>query len=289
MGGLIIIFAFLIPVLLLGDLTNTNILILVLGSVWLGSLGFYDDYIKIYKQKPRGLTKRTKLFWQAMYGLIIGLVLYFLPNNPEHAGHTNFIFLKNIVINFGLFYPIFVAFIIIGASNAVNLTDGLDGLAIGLIGIVAAGYAVLAYISGHATISKYLNILFISDAGEVAIFAAAILGAALGFLWFNAHPAQVFMGDTGSLALGGLIGTIAVLVKQEFLLAIIGGVFVIEAASVILQVVYFRATRGKRLFLMAPLHHHFELKGWAESQITVRFWIVEIIFLFIALSTLKIR
>ncbi len=289
MGGILIIIAILLPILLLADLTNTNILILLLGTLWLGMLGFYDDYIKIYKQKPRGLNKRTKLFWQVLYGLVVGLILYLLPNNPDIAARTNFLFLKNLIIDFSFLYPVFVAIVIVGASNAVNLTDGLDGLAIGLIGIAAAGFAALAYISGHAGISKYLNVLFVSNAGEIAIFAAAILGAALGFLWFNAHPAQVFMGDVGSLTLGGLIGTIAVLIKQEFLLVLIGGIFVVEAITVILQVIYFRSTKGKRLFLMAPLHHHFELKGWAESKITIRLWILAIIFVFIALSTLKIR
>ncbi len=289
MGGVLIILAILVPVLLLADLSNQNILILVLGAVWLGALGLYDDYVKIYKQKPRGLNKRTKLFWQGLYGLIVGLILYLLPVEPEIATRTNFIFLKNIIIDFGFLYPVFVAIVIVGASNAVNFSDGLDGLAIGLVGATAAGFAVLAYVSGHAGLSKYLNVIFVSNGGEVAIFIAGMLGAALGFLWFNAYPAQIFMGDVGSLALGGLIGTTAVLVKQEFLLILFGGVFVLEAASVVLQIVYFKATKGKRLFLMAPLHHHFELKGWAEPKITVRFWILQIIFVLLALSTLKIR
>ncbi len=289
MGGILIIFSFLVPVLLLGDLTNSNILLLILGTVWLGALGLYDDYIKIYQKKPRGLNKRTKIFWQALYGFTVGLILTFLPVDPDIATRTNFLFLKNLIVNFGLFYPLFVALVIVGASNAVNLTDGLDGLAIGLVGIAASGYAVLAYVTGHTGLSKYLNIIFVSNAGEITIFTASILGAALGFLWFNAFPAQVFMGDVGSLTLGGLIGTTAVLIKHEFLLILIGGVFVVEAVTVILQVIYFRATRGKRLFRMAPLHHHLELAGWAEPKITVRLWILEIIFVLLALSTLKLR
>jgi phospho-N-acetylmuramoyl-pentapeptide-transferase len=202
---------------------------------------------------------------------------------------TNFIFLKNYVIDFGVLYPLFVAFVMVGASNGVNLTDGLDGLATGLLGISALAYAALSYASGHIGISHYLNIIFVKSGGEVTVFCTALVGAALGFLWFNTYPAQVFMGDTGSLSLGAILGTAAILIKHEFLLVFIGGVFVIEVVSVVLQIIYFRKTKGKRFFLMAPLHHHYELKGLAEPKIVVRFWIIGIIFLMIALSTLKIR
>ena len=197
--------------------------------------------------------------------------------------------MKNIYINLGWLYIPYVALVIVGTSNAVNLADGLDGLAIGLVGVAGLAFAILSYVTGHAKLSEYLNLLFLPGSGELTIFALSLVGASLGFLWFNAHPAEVFMGDTGSLALGGALGTIAVLIKQEILLLIIGGVFVIEVLSVILQVVYFKLTGGKRFFLMAPLHHHCELKGWGESKIVVRFWILAILFGLIGISTLKIR
>ncbi|MGB9721703.1 MAG: phospho-N-acetylmuramoyl-pentapeptide-transferase [bacterium] len=288
MGGLLILTALLVSTLLFADLTNPNIIVLIIATLWFGSLGFIDDYIKIFKNKPRGLSIRSKLLFQVIFGIGIGLYLYFY--GPEgYATKTNFIFLKNYVINFGILYPLFVAFVIVGASNGVNLTDGLDGLATGLLGISALAYAALSYASGHIGISHYLNIIFIKNGGEVTVFCAALVGATLGFLWFNAFPAQIFMGDTGSLSLGAILGTVAILVKHEFLLVFIGGVFVVEVISVVLQIIYFRRTKGKRLFLMAPLHHHYELKGLAEPKIVVRFWIIGLIFLMIALSTLKIR
>jgi phospho-N-acetylmuramoyl-pentapeptide-transferase len=229
-----------------------------------------------------------KLLFQILYGIGLGVFLY-LCGPDDYATKTNLIFVKNYVIDLGIAYPLFVACVIVGSSNGVNLTDGLDGLAIGLLGIAALAYSALAYFAGHAVISDYLNIIFLKNGGEVTVFCAALAGASLGFLWFNAHPAQVFMGDTGALSLGAIIGTAAILIKQEILLVIVGGVFVIEALSVLLQIVYFRRTGGKRLFRMAPLHHHFELKGLQEPKIVVRFWIVGIIFLLLALSTLKIR
>ncbi|HEC79247.1 MAG TPA: phospho-N-acetylmuramoyl-pentapeptide-transferase [candidate division WOR-3 bacterium] len=288
MGGILILLSILISTLLFCDLTNPNIIILLTATIWFGCLGAYDDYIKIYKNKPRGLSIRTKLVFQIIYGIALGVFLYFF--GPEgYATKTNLIFVKNYIINLGILYPIFVALVIVGTSNGVNLTDGLDGLAIGLIGIAALAYSALAYAAGHMGISEYLDIIFLKNGGEITVFCASILGASLGFLWFNSHPAQIFMGDTGALSMGAIIGTAAILIKQEILLIFVGGVFVIEAVSVLLQIIYFRRTGGKRLFKMAPLHHHFELKGLCEPKIVVRFWIVGIILLMFALSTLKIR
>lgn len=288
MGGLLILIALLFAILLFGDLTNPNIIILIITTIWFGTLGIYDDYIKIFKNRPRGLSIKTKLFFQTLFGLGLGLYLYFF--GPEgYQTKTNLLFIKNFIIDFGFLYPLFVVLVVIGTSNGVNLSDGLDGLAIGLIGISAAAYMALSYVSGHIVLSDYLDIIFLRDAGEITVFCAALVGASLGFLWFNSYPAQVFMGDTGSLSLGAIIGAVAILIKHEFLLLLIGMVFVIEVVSVIIQVVYFRRTGGKRFFLMAPLHHHFELKGIAEPKIVVRFWVLGIIFLMIALSTLKIR
>jgi phospho-N-acetylmuramoyl-pentapeptide-transferase len=288
MGGIIILVSIIIAALLFCDLTNPNILILLSATAWFGLLGFFDDYVKIYKNKPRGLSIKTKLFFQIVYGVGLGLLLYFY--GPEgYAAKTNLIFLKNYIINLGVFYPLFVALVIVGTSNGVNFSDGLDGLAIGLIGVAALAYGALAYAAGHAGISQYLDIIFLTQGGEVTVFCSAIIGASLGFLWFNSHPAQVFMGDTGALSLGAILGTAAILIKQEILLIMVGGVFVIEVLSVILQIIYFRRTGGKRLFKMAPLHHHFELSGLKEPKIVVRFWIIAIIFMMLALSTLKIR
>jgi phospho-N-acetylmuramoyl-pentapeptide-transferase len=288
MGGVLILVAVIVSTLLFADLTNRNIIILLIATIWFGTLGFIDDYIKIFKKRPRGLSIKTKLLFQSIFGLGLGLFLYFY-NPSVYTTKTNLLFLKNYVVDFGILYPLFVALVMVGSSNGVNLTDGLDGLAIGLIGISALAYAALSYASGHSVISNYLNIIFVKDGGEITVFCTSLVGAGLGFLWFNAYPAQIFMGDTGSLSLGAVLGTVAILIKHEFLLIFVGGVFVIEVLSVILQIIYFRRTKGKRLFLMAPLHHHFELKGLAEPKIVVRFWIVGIIFLMIALSTLKIR
>lgn len=273
MGGILILLSILISSFLFCDLTNSNVLVLFSATIYFGLLGFWDDYVKIYKKKPRGLSIRTKLIFQVIYGIGLGLVLYFF--GPEgYMDKTNLIFVKNYVISFGFFYPAFIALVIVGSSNGVNLSDGLDGLAIGLIGIAALAYAALAYAAGHAVISDYLNIIFLRDGGEVTVYCATILGASLGFLWFNSFPAQVFMGDTGALSLGAIIGTAAILIKQEILLILVGGVFVVEVLSVLIQVLYFRRTGGKRLFRMAPLHHHFELKGLVEPKIVIRFWII---------------
>lgn len=288
MGGVIILLSVLCASLLFCDVTNPNIIILFTATIWFGLLGGYDDYVKIYKHRPRGLSIKTKLICQIIYGIALGLFLYFFGPG-QYAAKTNFIFVKNYVIDLGILYPLFVTLVIVGSSNGVNLTDGLDGLAIGLIGIAALAYGAFAYAAGHAVISDYLDIIFLKNGGEVTVYCASILGASLGFLWFNSYPAQVFMGDTGALSLGAIIGTAAILIKQEMLLIFVGGVFVIEALSVLLQVIYFHRTSGKRLFKMAPLHHHFELKGLCEPKIVVRFWIVGIIFMLLALSTLKIR
>lgn len=288
MGGVMILFSILFATLLFGDLTNQNVVILIITTIWFGLLGLWDDYVKIYKKRPRGLSIKTKLIAQIAFGAGLGLFLYFFSPH-DYATKTNLIFLKNYVINFGVLYPLFVILVVVGSSNGVNLTDGLDGLAIGLIGIAAVAYGALAYAGGHAGLSEYLKIIFLKNSGEITVYCAAMLGASLGFLWFNAYPAQIFMGDTGALSLGAIIGTVAILTKQEMLLILVGGVFVIEALSVLLQILYFRRTGGKRLFRMAPLHHHYELKGLTEPKIVIRFWIMGIIFLMFALSTLKIR
>lgn len=286
MGGLMIVCAVLISTLLFCDLTNLLVLLIVLAGIWFGLLGFYDDFVKTRKQQPEGIKKRTKLIFQGLFAVVIGLVLR-LHYGPG-ASITNLLFIKNLIINFGWFYPVVIGLVIVGTSNGVNLTDGLDGLAIGTIGITAGVLAVLAYMAGHAVISQYLSIIFVRDAGELSIVCMALLGGALGFLWFNCYPAQAFMGDVGSLTLGGMIGTIAVFIKQEILLILVGGVFVVEALSVLIQIYFFR-TRKRRFFLMAPLHHHFELKGWSEPKIVIRFWIIAILFGFFALATLKLR
>ncbi|HID32892.1 MAG TPA: phospho-N-acetylmuramoyl-pentapeptide-transferase, partial [bacterium (Candidatus Stahlbacteria)] len=260
--------------------------LLILGICWFGILGFYDDYIKTRYDLPYGIKKRVKLIFQFAFALIIGIILR--RNYGPSASITNLLFIKNIVIDFGYFYPVVIGLVIAGASNGVNLTDGLDGLAIGVVGIASAILAILAYISGHAIISRYLNVIFVRDGGELAIICLALTGAALGFLWFNAYPAQIFMGDVGSLTIGGIIGTVAVFIKQEILLILVGGVFVVEALSVLIQVYFFR-TQKRRVFLMAPIHHHFELKRWPEPKIVVRFWIIAVLFGLLALGTLKVR
>jgi phospho-N-acetylmuramoyl-pentapeptide-transferase len=285
MGGVLIIGVIVLSVLLWADLSNKYIWIALLATVWLAVVGFIDDYIKLTRKKSRGLTAMVKLAGQMVLGIAIGLLLY---ADPEIGDRLDVPFFKNLVIHLGAFYVFFSALVIIGTSNAVNLTDGLDGLAIGCVSIVALTYCGISYVTGHYVFSDYLQIIFMPQAGELAVFCAAIFGAGLGFLWYNCHPADVFMGDTGSLALGGALGTVAILIKKELLLVIVGGIFVAEALSVIIQVVSFK-TRKKRVFLMAPIHHHFQLKGWAESKIIFRFLIVAIILALFSLSTLKLR
>lgn len=289
MGGVIVLISILVPTLLFARLDNVYVLLIMLATVWMGLVGFLDDFLKVVKKKPKGLIGRYKMVGQIILGIIIGSVLYFHPELKEFRSLTTVPFFKNYMIDFGFLYIPLVVFIITATSNSVNLTDGLDGLAIGLVGITAVAWAGISYISGNALLSDYLNIVHLPGAGELTVYSAALVGASLGFLWYNGHPAQVFMGDTGSLALGGAIGTMAILLKKELFLIIIGGVFVAETLSVIMQVYYFKRTGGKRLFKMAPLHHHFELKGWHESQVVVRFWIVGILLVLLTLSTFKVR
>jgi phospho-N-acetylmuramoyl-pentapeptide-transferase len=299
MGGLIILCAVVIPTLLWARLDSLYVGLILLATTWMGMVGFWDDYLKTIKKKKKGLVARYKLAGQISLGIIIGIILLSAPralglNFSQHVTETTIPFFKNLLFNFGLLYVPMIVLVITATSNGVNLADGLDGLAIGIVGIAAAAFALICYVSGHIQFSDYLNIIYLDTCGELTVFCAALMGAALGFLWFNSHPAEVFMGDTGSLALGGALGTLAVLVKKEFLLIIIGGVFVIEALSVIMQTGYFKYTRhrfgeGRRIFLMAPIHHHFEQLGWAETKVVVRFWIIQILLVLVSLTTFKIR
>lgn len=299
MGGLIILCATVFPTLFFAKLDNIYVWLILLSVVWMGSVGFIDDYLKVKAKKKKGLIAAYKFAGQILLGIVVGLVILNFADLlgagfAEKLTQTTVPFLKNVHLDFGLLYIPMVVLVITATSNGVNLTDGLDGLAIGVVGIAAAAAAVMCYISGNAVFSDYLNIVFLQGSGELTVFAAALMGAALGFLWFNAYPAQVFMGDTGSLAIGGALGVMFILIKKELLLIIIGGVFVIEAASVIIQRYYFKYTKkkygeGRRVFRMAPLHHHFELLGWPESKVVVRFWILEILLVLISLTTFKIR
>lgn len=289
MGGILINLSIFFSLFLFGDLSNRYIQLSILILVWLGVLGFIDDFIKVKKGRPKGLRKRTKFLFQFLLGLIVVLVLYFFPTISSFRSKTNFLLFKNIVIDFGIFYIPFVIFFLVGIINAVNFADGLDGLSCGLCGITAGIYAVLSYITGHGKIANYLNLLHLWDAGEAAVLGVSITGAALGFLWFNSYPAEIFMGDTGSLPLGGLLAFLAIVAKQEILFILAGGVFILEVGSVLLQVIYFRLRKGKRIFLMTPLHHHFEKKNWPEPKIVQRFYIIAILLGFLALTTLKIR
>jgi len=288
MGGLIILISLLLSTFLWARLDNRFTIIILFSTLWLGLLGFLDDYIKLVKRQSRGLTARYKLIGQSILALVVVLYLYYHPVNPRFATQLNIPYLKDFFINLGWVYIIFAILLIVGSSNAVNLTDGLDGLAVGSILIAAMTYALMAYLAGHAQFSSYLRIVPVPGAGELSIFLGSMAGAGLGFLWFNSYPAEVFMGDTGSLFLGGTIGIIALFIKQELLLVIVGGIFVVESLSVILQVASFKL-RGKRILKMAPLHHHFELVGWSEPKVVIRFWIVGIILALIALSALKLR
>jgi phospho-N-acetylmuramoyl-pentapeptide-transferase len=296
MGGIIVLLAIFIPVLLWGDLTNFYVRTVLLVTVWMGLVGFADDYLKIVQNIPKGLIARYKLLGQISLGIILALfILYLSPEkNSPHITTTTIPILKNATMDWGGFFIPVVILVITGYSNAVNITDGLDGLAIGLLGIAFACFAIICYLTGNVIISKYLNIIYLPGTGELSVYCAAALGASLGFLWFNAHPAKIFMGDVGSLALGGALGAIALLVKKELLLVVIGAVFAAETLSVIIQVAYFKRTKkkygaGKRLFRMAPLHHHFELQGWKETTVVIRFWIIGILFALLSLSTFKIQ
>jgi len=303
MGGLLIHVAILVPTLLWTDLTNPLIWVVLLATLSFGLVGFLDDYFKIRNRQNRGLSGRTKLYLQILISFLVGIVLLFLTVRGTYSTHLIVPFFKQFTpdllihsltqnpylypLGF-IFFLMFVVLVIVGASNAVNLTDGLDGLAIGCTIIASGALTVLTYVTGHAVFARYLEIQYLPQVAEVTVFCGSMVGAALGFLWYNAHPAEIFMGDVGSLALGGGIGTVAVVIKQEILLLFIGGVFVAEALSVILQVTSFQL-RGKRIFRMAPLHHHFEMKGWSESKVIIRFWVAALILALFSLSTLKLR
>lgn len=287
MGGIMIILSVAISTLLFADLTNKYIWIALFVFISFGILGFVDDYTKVTKKNHKGVSGKGKLLFQFTICLIACLLMYH-SDNPTSSILT-FPFLKVFVINLGWFYIPFAMFVIVGASNAVNLTDGLDGLAIVPIAITAGSFTLISYLVGSSLYANYLQILFVPCASELSIFCASIVGASIGFLWFNAQPAEIFMGDTGSLSLGGALGVVSVITKHEIVLAIIGGLFVIETLSVIIQVYYFKISGGKRIFKMAPLHHHFEKNGWPESKVVIRFWIIALIFALIGLSSLKLR
>jgi len=286
MGGLMIIFATLVATLLWSELDNPYIWMVVMVTLGFGFIGFYDDYLKVIKKHNRGLGGRTKLVAQIILALLPAVSLYV---NPSFNTTLTVPFFKQLHPDLGWFFIPFAVFIIVGSANAVNLTDGLDGLAIGPVTIAAGFYMIFCYLAGNIKIAAYLQIPYIRGVGELSIFLGALVGAGVGFLWFNAYPAQLFMGDVGALTLGAVLGTVALATKQEILLAIVGGLFVVEALSVILQVGFFKVSNGKRIFRMAPLHHHFELKGWPEPKVIVRFWIIAIILGLISLSALKLR
>jgi phospho-N-acetylmuramoyl-pentapeptide-transferase len=286
MGGVLIVGAVVTAILLWSDLTNPFIWIVLLVIIGNALIGFIDDYLMQVKKQSKGLGVRSKLVLQFLLALIAGGLVYV---SPDFSTEVTIPFFKRLTPDFGWGYILFAAVVIVGASNAVNLTDGLDGLAIGPVSIAAATYMIFAYVAGNIKIADYLQINYVAGSGELTIFCGAIAGAGLGFLWFNSYPAQIFMGDVGSLSLGSVLGAIAVITKQEILLVLVGGLFVIEALSVIFQVSFFKMTSGRRIFRMAPLHHHFELKGWPEPKVIVRFWIIAIALALIAMSTLKLR
>jgi phospho-N-acetylmuramoyl-pentapeptide-transferase len=288
MGGLLILVAALVPTLLWADLTNIYVWIAVGATTAFGGIGFADDYLKITRRTHHGLIPRYKMGAQIGVALLVGAVLMVLANHNLYSTRLIFPFFKWLIPDLGWFYVPFAVLVLVGVTNAVNLTDGLDGLAISTFAIVAAAFTALAYVTGHRILADYLLLVRFAPAGELTIFCGALVGASLGFLWYNSYPAEIFMGDVGSLALGGALGTVAILIKQELLLVIVGGVFVAEAMSVIIQVVSFRLT-GQRVFRMAPLHHHFELVGWSEPKVITRFVIVGIIFALLSLTTLKLR
>lgn len=294
MGGLILLLSILVPVILWADLKNIYVILIVFVTVALGCVGFLDDYLKVVKKVKTGLLAKYKLLGQVAVGLIVGIVIYYHPYFENINTITTIPFLKNYEFDFSIFYIPIIIFIITATSNAVNLTDGLDGLATGVVGIVVFTIGIIAYVSGNIETSRYLNIIYLKGNGELIVYCSALLGAALGFLWYNSYPAQVFMGDTGSLALGGAIGTLCILVKKELLLPLLGGVFFAETISVLIQRYYFKYTRkkygeGRRVFKMAPLHHHFEMMGIPEPKIVMRFYIAAILLAIMALATFKIR
>ena len=286
MGGMLIIFTIINTTLLWANLTNHLVWVILGVTLWFGAIGAIDDFKKITNHNTKGLSAKGKLLLQITGALLLGIILY---THPNFDGHLSIPFFKSIRPDLGWFYIIFAILVIVGASNAVNLTDGLDGLAAGPIIITGGVYLVFSYLAGHAILAKYLQMPFVPGAGELTVYCGALVGSTLGFLWYNAYPAHMFMGDVGSLSMGGAIGAIAIITKQEILLVIVGGIFVMEALSVIIQVGFFKLSGGKRVFLMAPFHHHFEKKGWAEPKVVVRFWIISIILGLMALATLKLR
>jgi phospho-N-acetylmuramoyl-pentapeptide-transferase len=288
MGGIIVLIATLVPTLLFAKVAETCVWLVMFATLGCGLLGYCDDFLKIVKKYPKGLIGRYKLLGQITIGLFVGCVVYFFPTVESARSSTTLPFFKNYQLELGLFYIPAVVFIITAVSNGSNLTDGMDGLLIGLISVAAVAFGAIAYVSGRFDFSDYLNIIYLPHSGELAVFCAALFGASLGFLWWNAYPAQVFLGDTGALALGASIGTISVLVKKELWLILICFIFLIESLSVIIQVMWFKRT-GKRVFKMAPLHHHYELSGIAEPKVVIRFWIVSIFLALLTLATFKIR
>jgi phospho-N-acetylmuramoyl-pentapeptide-transferase len=285
MGGGLVLASIFIATLLWADLSNKNIWIVLFVTFFTGLVGGADDYLKVIKKNSKGVSGRQKLFWQGLIALVAAYSIY---KEPTLDSTLRFPFFKGLVLDLGWVYIPFTVLVIVGSSNAVNLTDGLDGLAIGPVIITSVTYLIFAYLAGHSKIAEYLQIPYVPQAGELAVFCGAMAAAGLGFLWFNAYPAQVFMGDLGSLPLGAAIGTVAIITKNEILLVLVGGIFVLETLSVMAQVISFKLT-GKRVFKMAPIHHHFELKGWPEPKVIVRFWIISILFAIMALSTLKLR
>lgn len=293
MGGIIIIISVIVPLILWADICNIYVILMIICTIWMCGIGFLDDYLKVVKKYKKGLIAKYKLLGQICLGLIIGSYIFFSKNFAEINSITSIPFFKNLEIDLSWFYIPWVILVITGASNAVNLTDGLDGLVAGLMGIIGMTFAGISYVSGRVDFSDYLNIIYLPGIGELTIYCSALVGAMLGFLWFNSRPAEVFMGDTGALGMGGAIGVLSILLKKEILLILLGGIFVVEALSVLIQISYFKWTKkrtgnGKRVFLMAPLHHHFELKGWSESKVVTRFWIIGVLFALLSLSTFKI-
>jgi len=288
MGGIIIIFSFLVSILLWGDMHSSYVWLMVVSILIMGALGFVDDFLKLKNRSSKALSIRSKLIIQISVGILVGTYLYLYPTHPIYGTYLQFPFFKKLLFDMGIYYIPFSVCVILATSNAVNITDGLDGLAVGLMMICTGAYAVISYLAGHIKFANYLQILPIAGSGELAVCATALLGASLAFLWFNTKPAQIFMGDVGSLPLGTAVGVLALITKQELLLILVGGIFIIEILSVVIQIISYRFWH-KRVFKMAPIHHHFEKMGWQESQIIVRFWIIGIILALLALSTLKLR